>query len=58
MFINPTFRVYTNDDLVGVEIGGAVKHNSFSTGVCDGLGYGDNAGSPYDKRHAEIVRIE
>ena len=39
-----TFRVYTNDDVIGVEIGGALKNIiAISVGVSDGLGYGDNA---------------
>ena len=43
LFMTKTFRVYTNDDLVGVEIGGAVKNIiALAAGVCDGLGYGDN----------------
>ena len=37
------FRVYTNDDIIGVEIGGAVKNIiALASGVIDGLGYGDN----------------
>ena len=32
------FRVYTNDDIIGVEIGGAVKNIiAFAAGVCDGI---------------------
>lgn len=42
-FMNPTLRVYTNPDVVGVELGGALKNIiAFAAGVCDGLGYGDN----------------
>ncbi|WP_099187978.1 NAD(P)H-dependent glycerol-3-phosphate dehydrogenase [Tepidibacter mesophilus] len=42
-FINPKFRVYTNPDVIGVELGGALKNIiAFGAGVCDGLGYGDN----------------
>lgn len=42
-FMNPTFRVYTNPDIVGVELGGALKNIiAFGAGMCDGLGYGDN----------------
>jgi glycerol-3-phosphate dehydrogenase (NAD(P)+) len=38
------FRVYTNPDLVGVELAGALKNViGIAAGVCDGLGYGDNA---------------
>jgi glycerol-3-phosphate dehydrogenase (NAD(P)+) len=44
VFISSNLRVYTNDDLVGVEIGGSVKNIiAVATGICDGLGYGDNA---------------
>lgn len=42
-FMQDTFRVYTSDDLVGVELGGTVKNViALAAGVCDGLGYGDN----------------
>ncbi|WP_160690473.1 NAD(P)H-dependent glycerol-3-phosphate dehydrogenase [Clostridium sp. C2-6-12] len=43
LFMNSYFRIYTNDDLVGVEIGGAVKNIiALAAGVIDGLGFGDN----------------
>ena len=59
LFMTSTFRVYTNDDLVGVEIGGAVKNIiALAAGVCDGLGYGDNTKAALMTRGmAEIVRI-
>lgn len=42
-FSGPTFRVYTNDDIVGVELGGALKNViAIAAGVCDGLGLGHN----------------
>jgi len=42
----PFFRVYTNPDLVGVELGGALKNVlGVAAGIGDGLGYGDNAKS-------------
>lgn len=42
-FATDTFRVYTNNDLVGVEIGGALKNIiALAAGMSDGLGYGDN----------------
>ncbi|GAA0085451.1 NAD(P)H-dependent glycerol-3-phosphate dehydrogenase [Clostridium sp. CTA-7] len=59
LFIDRNFRVYTNDDLVGVEIGGAVKNIiALAAGVCDGIGYGDNSKAALMTRGmAEIVRI-
>lgn len=42
--MSPKLRVYTNPDIVGVELGGALKNIiAFGAGICDGLGYGDNA---------------
>ncbi len=39
----PTFRVYRNGDLAGVELGGALKNViALAAGMCDGLGFGDN----------------
>lgn len=43
LFMTDTFRVYTNDDIIGVEIGGAVKNIiALAAGIVDGVGYGDN----------------
>lgn len=43
-FTNPRFRFYTNSDVIGVELGGAVKNIiAIAAGVCDGLGLGANA---------------
>ena len=43
-FHGPSLRVYVNDDIVGVEVGGAVKNVlAIATGLCDGLGLGLNA---------------
>ena len=43
-FHSPTLRVYANDDVPGVEVGGAVKNVlAIATGLCDGLGLGLNA---------------
>ncbi len=43
-FHSPTVRVYANDDIVGVEVGGAVKNVlAIATGLCDGLNLGLNA---------------
>ena len=42
-FSTPIFRIYTNPDLVGVEMGGALKNIiALAAGMNDGLGYGDN----------------
>lgn len=59
LFMTKEFRVYTNSDLVGVEVGGAVKNIiALAAGVCDGLGYGDNTKAALMTRGmAEIVRI-
>jgi glycerol-3-phosphate dehydrogenase (NAD(P)+) len=55
----PSFRVYTNDDLVGVEIGGAIKNIiAIATGIAIGLGLGDNAQAALLTRGmAEISRL-
>ncbi|WP_210365520.1 NAD(P)H-dependent glycerol-3-phosphate dehydrogenase [Bacillus sp. REN3] len=59
LFINNHFRVYTNADLIGVEIGGALKNIiALAAGISDGLGYGDNAKSALITRGlAEIARL-
>lgn len=42
-FMSDAFRVYTSDDVVGVELGGALKNVlALAAGVCDGMGFGDN----------------
>ncbi|GAA0069454.1 NAD(P)H-dependent glycerol-3-phosphate dehydrogenase [Clostridium sardiniense] len=44
LFMTPTLRIYTNEDIVGVEIGGAVKNIiALAAGIGDGVGYGDNS---------------
>ena len=44
LFHRPAFRVYTSNDLNGVELGGALKNViAIAAGVCDGLGFGDNS---------------
>jgi glycerol-3-phosphate dehydrogenase (NAD(P)+) len=44
LFHRPRFRVYTSSDLLGVELGGALKNViAIAAGVCDGLGFGDNS---------------
>jgi glycerol-3-phosphate dehydrogenase (NAD(P)+) len=44
LFVASNFRVYTNSDLIGVELGGALKNVvAIAAGIGDGLGFGDNA---------------
>jgi glycerol-3-phosphate dehydrogenase (NAD(P)+) len=44
LFNRPSFRVYTSSDLLGVELGGALKNViAIATGIGDGLGFGDNS---------------
>ncbi|UZJ80819.1 NAD(P)H-dependent glycerol-3-phosphate dehydrogenase [Fictibacillus sp. KU28468] len=59
LFINQNFRVYTNPDIVGVELGGALKNIiALGAGMSDGLGYGDNAKAALITRGlAEIARL-
>src|SRR5581483_997142 len=58
-FSDPRFRVYTNDDVVGVELGGALKNIvAIAAGVCDGLGLGYNSIAALITRGlAEITRL-
>ena len=58
-FHSPTLRVYANDDVVGVEVGGAVKNVlAIATGLCDGLQLGLNARAALITRGlAEITRL-
>lgn len=59
LFINSYFRVYTNPDLLGVEISGALKNIiALGAGMSDGLGFGDNAKAALLTRGlAEITRL-
>jgi glycerol-3-phosphate dehydrogenase (NAD(P)+) len=59
IFSNNTFRVYTNDDLIGVEIGGAFKNIiALAAGISDGIGYGDNTKAALMTRGmSEIIRV-
>jgi glycerol-3-phosphate dehydrogenase (NAD(P)+) len=58
-FSDPAFRVYTNDDVAGVELGGALKNViAIAAGVCDGLGLGHNTIAALITRGlAEITRL-
>ena len=59
VFMTDRFRVYTNDDLCGVEMGGALKNIiALGAGISDGIGYGDNAKAALMTRGiAEITRL-
>ncbi len=59
LFMNKHLRIYTNDDIIGVEVGGAVKNIiALAAGVLDGIGYGDNAKAALMTRSmAEISRV-
>lgn len=58
-FATPMFRVYTNTDVLGVEIGVAVKNViAIAAGITDGLGFGDNTkGALLTRGLAEITRL-
>ena len=58
-FSCPCLRVYTNSDVVGVELGGAVKNViAIAAGICDGLGFGHNARAALITRGlAEMKRL-
>lgn len=58
-FSTPYFRVYTNDDVIGVELGGALKNVvALAAGVSDGLGFGYNTRAALITRGlAEMTRI-
>nr|WP_263313246.1 NAD(P)H-dependent glycerol-3-phosphate dehydrogenase [Mammaliicoccus sp. Marseille-Q6498] len=59
LFMTDYFRVYTNNDLIGIEIGGALKNIiALAAGITDGIGYGDNAKAALITRGlAEISRL-
>ncbi|MBI5442631.1 MAG: NAD(P)-dependent glycerol-3-phosphate dehydrogenase [Deltaproteobacteria bacterium] len=59
VFSGPSFRVYTLDDVVGVELAGALKNVvALAAGVCDGLGFGHNSRAALITRGlAEISRL-
>jgi len=58
-FSTDTFRIYTNTDVVGVELAASVKNViALAAGICDGLGLGDNTkGALLTRGMAEIVRL-
>jgi glycerol-3-phosphate dehydrogenase (NAD(P)+) len=58
-FNTPTFRIYSVDDVAGVELGGALKNiYAIAAGISDGLGLGDNAKAALVTRSlAELVRL-
>lgn len=58
-FFRPSFRVYTSEDIVGVELGGALKNViAIAAGVCDGYAFGDNAKAALMTRGlAEMARL-
>lgn len=59
IFMNEYFRVYTNTDLLGVELGVSLKNTiAIAAGICDGLGFGDNTKAALLTRGlAEIKRL-
>ena len=59
LFHCPSFRAYTSDDLIGVELGGSIKNVlAIAAGISDGLGYGANARAALITRGlAEIMRL-
>jgi glycerol-3-phosphate dehydrogenase (NAD(P)+) len=59
MLMTPYFRVYTNPDLVGVELGGALKNViAIGAGIVEGLGLGDNSKAALVTRGlAEMIRL-
>ncbi len=59
IFVTERFRVYTNTDVIGVEIGTSVKNViAIAAGICDGLGFGDNSKAALITRGlAEMMRL-
>lgn len=59
IFMNEVFRVYTSPDILGIELGGALKNViALAAGIADGLGYGDNTKAALITRGiAEITRL-
>ncbi|MBQ8588573.1 MAG: NAD(P)-dependent glycerol-3-phosphate dehydrogenase [Clostridia bacterium] len=59
LYMSPMFRVYTSDDLIGLELGGSLKNIvALAAGICDGIGYGDNTKAALITRGlVEITRL-
>lgn len=59
LFMNEEFRVYTSPDILGIELGGALKNVvALAAGIADGLGYGDNTKAALITRGiTEIARL-
>ena len=59
VFMNERFRIYTHDDIIGVELGGALKNViAIAAGACDGIGFGDNTKAALCTRGlAEMTRL-
>ncbi len=59
LFMNEVFRVYTSPDVLGIELGAALKNVvALAAGIADGVGYGDNTKAALITRGmAEIVRL-
>jgi len=59
IFMSPVFRVYTSDDVMSIELGGALKNViALAAGMADGLGYGDNTKAALITRGiTEIARL-
>jgi glycerol-3-phosphate dehydrogenase (NAD(P)+) len=59
VFMGPMFRVYTNPDVVGCEMGGAIKNViAIAAGIADGMGFGDNSKAALITRGlAEVARL-
>lgn len=59
VFMGPRFRIYTSNDIIGVELGGALKNvMALAVGASDGLGFGDNTRAALITRGlAEMTRL-
>ena len=59
IMMKDTFRVYTSEDMVGIELGGSLKNViALCAGICDGVGYGDNTKAALMTRGlAEMTRL-